>query len=73
MNSSYVAEQKKLPFYFSVDFEDFYFDTNRRLGNPNPTFKLTAVRKSYEILNSYSDQYFYGRRMTKLECKILRK
>ena len=36
----------KLPFYFSVDFEDFYYDTNRRLGNPNPTFKLEAIKKS---------------------------
>ena len=71
MNSSNAPEQKKLPFYFSVDFEDFYFDTNRKLGNPNPTFKLAAVRKSYEIFNRYSDQYFSGRRITFFVTAVL--
>lgn len=71
VNSSNVTEQKKLPFYFSVDLEDFYFDTNRRLGNPNPTFKLAAVRKSYEIFNRYSDQYFSGRRLTFFVTAVL--
>jgi hypothetical protein len=59
-----LINNKRYPFYFSVDFEDFYFDTNRRLGNPSPSFKLAAVKKSYEIFNSYSDQFFFGRKIT---------
>ena len=35
----------KIPFYFSVDFEDLYFDAQRKLGNPCPNFKLNAVKK----------------------------
>ena len=71
MRSGRNTKLSKLPFYFSVDLEDFYYDTNRRLGNPNPTFKLLAVRKSYEILNDYSDRYFLGRRMTFFVTAVL--
>ena len=58
-------------FYFSVDFEDFYYDTSRRLGNPYPTFKLEAVKKSYEIVNKYSEQFFDGRRITFFVTAVL--
>ena len=64
MTSKYLDTHGKLPFYFSIDLEDFYHDENRRLGNPYPSFKLAAVKKSYEIINRYSDQFFVGRRMT---------
>ena len=66
-----INRADKLPFYFSVDFEDFYYDTNRRLGNPYPTFKLEAVKKSYEIINKYSEQFFDGRRITFFVTAVL--
>lgn len=71
MYRSDIPVTRRLPFYFSVDFEDFYFDTSRRLGCPSPTFKLTAVSKSYEIINKYSHQYFDGRRITFFVTAVL--
>ncbi|MDB4145260.1 polysaccharide deacetylase family protein [Amylibacter sp.] len=71
MTSKHLIKTGKLPFYFSVDFEDFYYDTNRRLGNPYPTFKLEAVKKSYEIVNKYSEQFFEGRRITFFVTAVL--
>ena len=71
MTSKYLDTNSKIPFYFSVDFEDFYYDTNRRLGNPYPSFKLAAVKESYEIINRYSDQFFAGRRMTFFVTAVL--
>jgi len=71
MTSKYLDTNSKIPFYFSVDFEDFYYDTNRRLGNPNPSFKLAALKKSYEIINRYSDQFFAGRRITFFVTAVL--
>lgn len=68
---SKLSTSGKLPFYFSVDFEDFYYDTNRRLGNPNPTFKLESIKKSYEIINKYSEQFFDGRRITFFVTAVL--
>ena len=40
----------KIPFYFSVDFEDYYHDKRRDLGHNNPLFKIKSLWKSYEIL-----------------------
>ena len=71
MTKKKIKRTDKLPFYFSVDFEDFYYDTNRRLGNPYPTFKLEAVKKSYEIINKYSEQFFDGRRITFFVTAVL--
>ena len=71
MTSKYLDTHGKLPFYFSIDFEDFYYDTNCRLGNPYPSFKLAAVKESYEIINRYSDQFFAGRRMTFFVTAVL--
>jgi len=71
MTLKQLNRAEKLPFYFSVDFEDFYYDTNRRLGNPYPTFKLEAVKKSYEIVNKYSEQFFDGRRITFFVTAVL--
>ena len=71
MTSKYLDTHGKLPFYFSIDLEDFYHDENRRLGNPYPSFKLAAVKKSYEIINRYSDQFFAGRRMTFFVTAVL--
>ncbi len=71
MTSKCLDTNSKIPFYFSVDFEDFYYDTNRRLGNPNPSFKLAALKKSYEIINRYSDQFFAGRRITFFVTAVL--
>ena len=71
MTSTYLDTHGKLPFYFSIDLEDFYHDENRRLGNPYPSFKLAAVKKSYEIINRYSDQFFAGRRMTFFVTAVL--
>ena len=71
MTSTYLDTHGKLPFYFSIDFEDFYYDTNRRLGNPHLNFKLAAEKKSYEIINRYSDQFFAGRRMTFFVTAVL--
>jgi len=73
MTSKYIDTNSKIPFYFSVDFEDFYHDVNRSLGNPNPSFKLAALKKSYEIINRYSDQFFAGRRMTFFVTAVLAK
>ena len=71
MTSTYLDTHGKLPFYFSIDLEDFYYDTNYRLGNPNPSFKLAAVKESYEIINRYSDQFFAGRRITFFVTAVL--
>ena len=71
MTLKQLNRAEKLPFYFSVDFEDFYYDTNRRLGNPYPTFKLEAVKKSYEIINKYSEKFFDGRRLTFFVTAVL--
>jgi len=71
MTSKYLDTHGKLPFYFSIDLEDFYHDENRRLGNPYPNFKLAAIKKSYEIINKYSDQFFAGRRMTFFVTAVL--
>ncbi|MDA9318345.1 polysaccharide deacetylase family protein [Octadecabacter sp.] len=71
MYGNNLNKAEKIPFYFSVDFEDFYYDTNRRLGNPYPTFKLEAVKKSYEIINKYSEQFFNGRRLTFFVTAVL--
>ena len=69
--SSYPIKSEKIPFYFSVDFEDFYYDSGRRLGCPNPTFKIEAVKKSYRIINKYCDQFFNGKRITFFVTAVL--
>jgi hypothetical protein len=71
MTSKSLNTNDKIPFYFSVDFEDFFYDTNRRLGSPNRSFKLAALKKSYEIINRYSDQFFAGRRITFFVTAVL--
>ncbi len=56
--------QARLPFYFSVDFEDFGHDFRRALGERNPPFNEAALWKSYERVNDFSDRFFAGRRVT---------
>lgn len=38
---------QKLPFYFTIDFEDFYFDSLRELGKNNPPSKEDSLYCSY--------------------------
>jgi len=54
----------KLPFYFSVDFEDFGHDYRRALGERDPPCNEAALWKSYERVNYFSDKFFGGRRVT---------
>ena len=38
---------KKIPFYFIIDFEDFYFNNLRLLGHSSPTLQEKGLFKSY--------------------------
>ena len=54
----------KLPFYFSVDFEDFGHDYRRELGEENAPHNEAALRKSYERVQYFSGKFFGGRKVT---------
>lgn len=55
---------KKIPFYFSIDFEDFAYDLCRSIGNPSPDWREEALENSYLTAESFSNRFFNGRKMT---------
>ena len=64
----------KIPFYFSVDFEDYYHDKRREMGHKNPLYKIDALWKSYEkttaeILKSDNKHYITDRQKYFLKMK----
>jgi peptidoglycan/xylan/chitin deacetylase (PgdA/CDA1 family) len=54
----------KIPFYFSVDFEDYYHDKRREMGHKNPLYKIDALWKSYEKINNICNSYFNSKKFT---------
>ena len=48
----------KIPFYFSVDFEDFYHDKKRQLGHSNPATLEKPLWKSYEKIKKICQNIF---------------
>jgi hypothetical protein len=55
---------KKVPIYFSIDFEDFFFDTCRNIGCKKPGSKLKALEVFYEQINEISKIYCGSKKFT---------
>ena len=55
---------KKIPFFFSVDFEDYYHDKKRQLGHGNPGILEIPLWKSYEKIQNLSKNLFNGKKIT---------
>ena len=55
---------KKIPFYFSIDFEDCAYDFSRSIGNPSPEFREEALETSYLRAEYFSNRFFDGKKMT---------
>ena len=56
--------QNRIPFYFTVDFEDFYYDTLRHLNMVNPPYKKEALIKSYERIKYICNKYLENKKMS---------
>tara|TARA_Y100000816_G_C26077864_1_gene567636 strand:- start:213 stop:1091 length:879 start_codon:yes stop_codon:yes gene_type:complete len=54
----------KLPFYFSIDFEDFYYDSLRAININNPETKSTALKLSYNSIKKICKKYFKDKKLT---------
>ena len=54
---------KKKPFYLSIDFEDFYYNSLRDLKCENPKTKEEALIKSYERIKYICKQYLDNKKM----------
>lgn len=63
----------KIPFYFSVDFEDYYHDKRRDMGIESPIFKIEALWKSYEKINSFCNKYLNSKKITFFTTGIVAK
>jgi peptidoglycan/xylan/chitin deacetylase (PgdA/CDA1 family) len=55
---------EKIPFYFSIDFEDFTHDLGRSIGNPKPESREKALELSYLRAQYFSEKFFNGKKMT---------
>ncbi len=55
---------KKKPFYFSIDFEDFYYDSMRALNVIDPKSKKDALNKSYERIKYICQKYLENKKIT---------
>ena len=55
---------RKIPFFFSVDFEDYYHDKKRQLGHGNPGILEIPLWKSYEKIQNLSKNLFNGKKIT---------
>ena len=55
---------KKIPFYFSIDFEDFYYDSLRALNFQHPKTKEDALIKSYEKIKDICKKYLNDKKIT---------
>ena len=56
--------KNRLPFYFSIDFEDFHHDSLRALNVRDPQSKPEAMRESYKKIKELSKKYFNNKKMT---------
>jgi len=65
--------EKKLPFYFSIDFEDFYYDSLRALGKQNPGSKANDLYHSYEKIKKIQKKYLNNKPITFFVTGILAK
>jgi hypothetical protein len=54
----------KIPFYFSVDFEDFTHDLGMSIGNPEPESREKALKISYQRVQDFSQKFFGGKKIT---------
>ena len=63
----------KIPFYFSVDFEDFYHDKKRQLGHSNPDTLEEPLWKSYEKIKKICENLFSNKKITFFSTGILAK
>jgi hypothetical protein len=61
----------KIPFYFSVDFEDFTHDLGRSIGNPEPESREKALKISYQRVQDFSQKFFGGKKITFFVTGIL--
>ena len=48
----------KIPFFFSIDFEDLYHDKKRQLGHLNPGVLEEARWKSYDRIEKLCQKIF---------------
>ena len=55
---------KKIPFFFSIDFEDYYHDKKRLLGHKDPSILKDPLWKSYEKIQNLSNSLFNGKKIT---------
>ena len=55
---------KKKPFYLSIDFEDFYYDSLRALNLNNPKIKEDALIKSYKRIKYICEKYLEDKKIT---------
>ena len=55
---------KKKPFYLSIDFEDFYYNSLRDLKCKNPKTKEAALIKSYERIKYICKKYLDDKKIT---------
>ena len=44
---------EKIPFFFSIDFEDYYHDKKRLMGHKDPTILKDPLWKSYEKIQNF--------------------
>lgn len=56
--------QKKIPFYFTVDFEDFHYDALRHLNMSDPPCREKALIKSYQRIKDICKQYLDNKKIT---------
>ena len=61
----------KIPFYFSIDFEDFTHDLGRSIGNPAPESREKALEVSYQRAEEFSQKFFKGKKITFFVTGIL--
>ncbi len=62
---------KKLPIYFSIDFEDFFFDTCRDIGHKCPGQRKSALDKSYVLIKNICEKYLDNKKITFFVTGIL--
>ena len=55
---------KKIPFYFTIDFEDFYFNNLRSLGHSSPTFQEKGLFRSYKKIKEIKKKYLQDKPIT---------
>jgi len=55
---------KKIPVYFSVDFEDYSYDLRRSLGDLKPDSNKKALKDSYKKIKDISNTYLNNKKVT---------